>query len=102
MGAQSISLDGDLDPMTGVEWIGLVCAQVQMGHVFWGTQLGYIGSRITISVKRYDLTMVQHCSKNQKMKGGKMVLIAQLLLEGRTGAYLEWLVNEAIMTANKT
>ena len=26
MGAWSLSLDGDLDPMTGVEWVGLVCA----------------------------------------------------------------------------
>ena len=29
-----------------------------------------------------------------------MDLIAQLLLESRTGAYLEWLANELIMTAN--
>ena len=29
MGAWSPSLDGDLDPVSGVEWIGLVCA--------WGT-----------------------------------------------------------------
>jgi hypothetical protein len=28
------------------------------------------------------------------MKGGEMSLIAQPLLESRTGAYLEWLVNE--------
>ena len=31
-----------------------------------------------------------------------MDLIAQLLLENRTGAYIEWLANELIMTANKT
>jgi hypothetical protein len=31
-----------------------------------------------------------------------MVLIAQLLLKSRTDAYIEWLVNEIIMTANKT
>ena len=31
-----------------------------------------------------------------------MDLIAQLLLESRTGAYIEWLANELIMTANKT
>jgi hypothetical protein len=31
----------------------------------------------------------------------KMVLIAQPLLESRTGAYLEWLVNDLLMTANK-
>ena len=30
-----------------------------------------------------------------------MDLIAQLLLECRTGAYIEWLANELIMTANK-
>ena len=36
------------------------------------------------------------------MKDGEMVLIAQPLLESRTGAYLEWLANEVIMTTNKT
>ena len=36
------------------------------------------------------------------MKGGKMVLIAQLLLEGKTGAYLQLLANKVIMTPNKT
>jgi hypothetical protein len=35
------------------------------------------------------------------MKDGKMVLIAQPLLESRTCAYLEWLFNELLMTANK-
>ena len=35
------------------------------------------------------------------MKDGKMVLIACLLLESSTGAYIEWLVNELMMTANK-
>ena len=35
------------------------------------------------------------------MKDGEMVLIAQPLLESRTCAYLEWLANEVIMTANK-
>ena len=29
LGAWSPSLNGDLDPVTGVEWVGLVCA--------WGT-----------------------------------------------------------------
>jgi hypothetical protein len=36
------------------------------------------------------------------MEDSKMILIAQLLLESRTGAYTEWLDNELIMTANKT
>ena len=35
------------------------------------------------------------------MKDGEMDLIAQLLLESRIGAYIEWLDNELIMTANK-
>jgi hypothetical protein len=35
------------------------------------------------------------------MEGGKMVLIAQPLIESRTDAHLEWLANEVIMTANK-
>jgi hypothetical protein len=36
------------------------------------------------------------------MKGGKIVLMVQPLLESRIGAYLEWLVNELPMTANKS
>ena len=35
------------------------------------------------------------------MKDGKMVLIAYHLLESSIGAYIEWLVNELMMTANK-
>jgi hypothetical protein len=35
------------------------------------------------------------------LEDDQMVLIAQPLLESRTGAYLEWLVNEVLMTANK-
>ena len=35
------------------------------------------------------------------MKDDEMDLIAQLLLESRTCAYIEWLVNELMMTANK-
>ena len=34
------------------------------------------------------------------MKGGEIELFAQLLLESRTCAYIEWLDNEIIMTAN--
>jgi hypothetical protein len=34
-------LDEDLDPVTGVEWVGLVCAQsIDEAYVFQGTQLG--------------------------------------------------------------
>ena len=35
------------------------------------------------------------------MKDGKMVLMAYYLLESNIGAYIEWLVNELIMTANE-
>ena len=35
------------------------------------------------------------------MKDGKMVLIAYHLLESGIGAYIEWLVNELMMTTNK-
>ena len=34
------------------------------------------------------------------MEGDEMELIAQLLLESRTGAYIEWLANKLIMAAN--
>ena len=35
------------------------------------------------------------------MEDGKMVLIAYRLLESSTGAYIEWLVNELMITTNK-
>ena len=35
------------------------------------------------------------------MKDGKMVLNAYHLLESSIGAYIEWLVNELMMTTNK-
>ena len=35
------------------------------------------------------------------MKDGKMILIAYHLLESSTSAYIEWLVNELMMTVNK-
>jgi hypothetical protein len=35
------------------------------------------------------------------MKGDKLVLIAYHMLESSIGAYIEWLANELMMTANK-
>jgi hypothetical protein len=35
------------------------------------------------------------------MEDGKMVPIAYLLLKSSLGAYIEWSVNELMMTANK-
>ena len=94
-------MDGDLDPMIGVEWVGLVCAWGTNRACILGYQLGYIGSRIVISVRRYDLAMVKHHSKNWKMKDGKMILIAYHLLESSIGTYIEWLANELMLIANK-
>ena len=51
-------------------------------------------------VIRHELSTIWHRSKNRKMKDGK-VLIAYHLLESSTGAYIEWLVNELMMTTNK-
>jgi hypothetical protein len=35
------------------------------------------------------------------MEDGKMVLIAYHMLKSSLGAYIEWLINELMMTANK-
>jgi hypothetical protein len=41
VGAWSPSLDGDLEPVIGVERVGLICARgTDEACVFWGTQLG--------------------------------------------------------------
>ena len=39
--------------------------------------------------------------KTRTWKMVKLVLIAQPLLENSIGAYIEWLVNELMLTANK-
>jgi hypothetical protein len=44
LGAWSPSLDGDLDPLTGVEWVGLACAWVPVRRVFSGHPAGHIDS----------------------------------------------------------
>ena len=71
MGAWSLSLDGDLDPSTGVKWVGLVCA--------WGTSeacvLGYPAGIYWFANHRFYVSSI--------------------------GAYIELLANELMMTANK-
>ena len=52
-------------------------------------------------MRRYDLAMVEHHSNNWNLKGDKIVLIAYYLLESSIDVYVEWLVNELMMTANK-
>jgi hypothetical protein len=50
LGAWSPSLDVDLDPVIGVEQVGLACAWgTSEMCVFWDSQLGYIDSRFAIS-----------------------------------------------------
>ena len=75
-----------------------LCLGYKWGVCFWGTQLGAL---IHESLKfLYGLSMVLHRSKNWKLEDDEMELIAQLLLEIRIGAYIEWLDNKLIMTAN--
>jgi hypothetical protein len=51
LGAWSPSWDRHLDPMTGVERVGLVCVRgTDEACIFRGTHLGYIDSRIAVSM----------------------------------------------------
>ena len=79
MGAWSPSLDWDVDPLTGVERVGLVCT--------WGTNRacvsGYPAGIHWFTNRRFCETV-------------------RLGYGLATGAYLEWLGNEVIMIANKT
>jgi hypothetical protein len=45
--------------------------------------------------------MIWHRSKNWNIEDDKMVLIAQPWLESSIGDYIEWVVNELMMTATK-
>jgi hypothetical protein len=85
---------------SGMGW-SRSCLGCERDVCFSGYPVGHIDSRIIVSAWRYGLTTLWHRNKNWKMKDGKMVLIVQLLLESRIWAYLEWLVNELLMTANK-
>jgi hypothetical protein len=67
VGAWSPSLDRDLEPVTGVEWVGLACAWgASETCVFQGTTLR-LGTLIRESPFLRDgiaLTMIWHRSKN--------------------------------------
>jgi hypothetical protein len=70
VGAWSPSLDGDLEPVTGVERVGLICARgTDEACVFRGTQLGTL-IRESPSLRRYGLTMAWHRSDNWNNKVG--------------------------------
>jgi hypothetical protein len=102
LGAWSPSLEGDLDPLTWVEWVGLACAWgISEACVFlvpsWATLIResmFLCDGITWL---WSSTVV----RTGTLEDGKMVLIAQPLLESSIGAYIEWLVNALMMTANK-
>jgi hypothetical protein len=83
-------LDGDLDPVTGVKRVGLVCARgTDEACVFQGTQLGTL---IRVSPFLRDGTSWLLSSTvviTGTWKNGKMVLIAYHLFESSIGAYLE-------------
>ena len=81
-------MDRDLDPLTGEWWVGLASTWRTIMSCVLGYPAG-IHWFMNHRVIRCDLA-----------RGG-MDLIAQLLLESRTCAFIEWLANELIMTANK-
>ena len=43
---------------SATNWLVLFVHEIQTGRVFRGTQLRYIGLRIAVSVRWYDLAMV--------------------------------------------
>ena len=88
-------MDRDLDPLIGEWWVGPACVWGTSEACVLGypTKLHWFANRHVI---RYDLSTILHRSKNWNMKGGVTDLFAQLLLESRTGAYIEWLDNKLI------
>ena len=77
----------------------LLVPGVQAGRVFRGTQLGTLIRESPGNSVRLVYSLAR--SKNWKIKDGEIDLFAQLLHESRTCAYIEWLDNELITTANK-
>jgi hypothetical protein len=72
-----------------------LCLGCKRGMCFSGYPAGHIDSWIALSTWRYGLTTLWHRSKNCHTKDGKIALIAQPLLEYRTGAYIEcWITNK--------
>jgi hypothetical protein len=103
LGAWSHSLDGDLDLVIGVEWVSLVCAQgTDEACVFRGTQLGTLIRESLFLCDGMAWLLSSTIIITGTWKNGKIILIAYHLLESSIGAYIEWLVKELIMTANKS
>jgi hypothetical protein len=49
VGAWSLSLDGDLEPLTGAERVGLACVWGASKRVFFGYPVEHIDSQIAVS-----------------------------------------------------
>ena len=80
----------------GQEGDGLVLLVpgVQAGCVFWGTQLGALIRESPGNLVRLVCGLAP--SKNYNMEDDEIELIAQLLLESRTCAYIDWLDDNLI------
>ena len=73
----------------------LLVTWVQAGCVFSGHPAGHIDSRIA---GRSDTACLRFSTvvRTKSGKGEETELIAQLLLESRTGAYIDWLDDNLI------
>jgi hypothetical protein len=96
-------LDGNLDLLTEVERVGLICARgIEEVCVFW---IPSWATLIRESLFLRDGTTWLRSSTvviTGTWKNGKIVMIAYHLLESSIGAYIEWSVKELIITANKS
>jgi hypothetical protein len=96
-------LDKNLDPVIGMERVGLACARgTSEACVFRGTQLGTLICessflRDGMTCLWYNTVVIIETWKNSKL-----VLIAYHMLESSIGAFLEWSVKELSMTTDKS
>jgi hypothetical protein len=89
-GSWESKFGGDLDPSTGVEWVGLVCAwgtseACVFGVPNWATLIRELPFLRDGTTWLWSSTVI----RTRIWKMVKMVLITQLLLESRTSAYIE-------------
>ena len=77
----------------------LLVPWAQAGHVFLGYPAGGIDSRITgiSGMARLQPSIIVR-TEDERWKMEKGNLIAYHLLESSTGAYIEWLVNEPMLS----
>jgi hypothetical protein len=86
-----------------VERVGLVCVRgIDEACVFWGTQLGTLIRKSPFLCNGTTWLLSSTVVITETRKNGKIVLIAYHLFENSIGAYIECLVKEPNMTANKS